>query len=83
MEYFAQQAVSMAAAVGLSLMGLNAATGEVVSMPKRRGAIAGAGGHMLALKVDGTLWSSGSNDLGQIGDGTTDYRESPVQITWL
>ena len=36
-------------------------------------------GHMVALKVDGTLWAWGGNYNGRIGDGTTDYALSPVQ----
>lgn len=32
------------------------------------------------LKTDGTLWSCGSNEAGQLGDGTTTRRFSPVQI---
>ena len=40
-----------------------------------------AGGeHTLALKADGTVWAWGSNDEGQLGDGTTTMRSTPVQI---
>jgi alpha-tubulin suppressor-like RCC1 family protein len=38
------------------------------------------GGHTLALKTDGTLWAWGENSLGQVGDGSTTDRHSPVQI---
>src|SRR5205807_1905490 len=34
-------------------------------------AIMGGEAHNLALRADGTLWSWGSNFLGQLGDGTT------------
>jgi alpha-tubulin suppressor-like RCC1 family protein len=37
-------------------------------------------GHCLAIKTDGTLWAWGLNSLGQLGDGTTINRSSPVQI---
>ena len=33
-----------------------------------------------ALRNDGTLWSWGSNELGQLGDGTTEWRFSQVQV---
>jgi alpha-tubulin suppressor-like RCC1 family protein len=36
-------------------------------------------GNGSAIKVDGTLWSWGRNELGQIGDGTTVAKCSPVQ----
>jgi len=39
-----------------------------------------------ALRTDGTLWAWGRNNWGQLGDGTTTNRSSPVQIgsetTW-
>ena len=36
--------------------------------------------HALAIKTDGTLWGWGYNPYGQVGDGTTTTRSSPVQI---
>lgn len=36
--------------------------------------------HNAALKTDGTLWTWGRNDEGQLGDGTTANKYSPVKI---
>jgi len=44
-------------------------------------AIAGGAGHGLARKSDGTLWAWGGNFSGQLGDGTTTARSTPVQVT--
>ena len=41
------------------------------------------GSHSLALKSDGTVWAWGHNYYGQLGDGTTTNRTSPVQVTGL
>jgi hypothetical protein len=38
------------------------------------------GSNVLALADDGTLWAWGANDCGQVGDGTTDFRNRPVQV---
>ena len=32
------------------------------------------------VKSDGTLWSVGNNIVGQLGDGTTTHRSTPVQV---
>lgn len=36
--------------------------------------------HTLAVKTDGTLWAWGMNMYGELGDGTTASRYSPVQV---
>lgn len=36
--------------------------------------------HSLALKKDGTVWAWGDNEIGQLGDGTTEQRTTPVPI---
>ncbi len=39
--------------------------------------------HYSALRADGTVWSWGDNSLGQLGDGVTVDRSTPVQATGL
>jgi hypothetical protein len=46
-------------------------------------AIAAGGFHSLALKGDGTVWAWGYNRDGQLGDGTTTNRTTPVQVSGL
>ncbi len=43
-------------------------------------AIAAGAFHSLALRSDGSVWAWGWNDTGQLGDGTTTTRLSPVQV---
>ena len=45
--------------------------------------IAAGDHHCLALKSDGTVWAWGYNGHGQLGDGTTTDRPTPVQVTGL
>ena len=42
--------------------------------------MAGGVTHTVALKADGNLWASGANAVGQLGDGTTTDRWSPVLV---
>ncbi len=44
--------------------------------------VAGAGS-VLALKEDGTVWSFGLNEVGQLGDETRVNRSAPVQVSGL
>jgi alpha-tubulin suppressor-like RCC1 family protein len=37
-------------------------------------------GHTLATKTDGTLWTWGNNQQGQLGHGNATHRSSPVQV---
>jgi alpha-tubulin suppressor-like RCC1 family protein len=46
-------------------------------------AISAGGGHALAIKSDRTAWAWGSNFYGQLGDGTTTYRATPVWVSSL
>lgn len=46
-------------------------------------AIAAGNGYTVVLKADGTVWASGSNDVGQLGDGTTVRRSTFVRVLGL
>ena len=45
--------------------------------------IAAGNSFSLALKADGTLWGWGLNSSGQLGDGTSTQRLTPVQVSSL
>ena len=45
--------------------------------------IAAGYSHSLALKDDGTVWAWGYNGYGQLGDGTTTEKRTPVQVNGL
>ncbi len=45
--------------------------------------IAGGHSHTIALKNDGTVWAWGGNYSGQLGDGTSEIRFTPVQVSGL
>ena len=74
-------------------LGQNIATTTYRSSPVQVGAlttwskIAASPTHSMAIKTDGTLWSWGNNDVGQLLLGDTINRSSPVQVgaltTWL
>ncbi|WP_147332732.1 hypothetical protein [Archangium gephyra] len=36
--------------------------------------------HTLALKQDGSLWAWGNNSHGQLGDGSTISRATPIRV---
>jgi alpha-tubulin suppressor-like RCC1 family protein len=46
-------------------------------------AIAGGGYYSLALKSDGTVWAWGSNEFGDLGNGSTTNTDAPVQVLGL
>jgi alpha-tubulin suppressor-like RCC1 family protein len=46
-------------------------------------AIAAGGEHTCGLMSDGTVWCAGSNEYGQLGDGTEGKRTGPVQVSGL
>jgi alpha-tubulin suppressor-like RCC1 family protein len=43
-------------------------------------AVAAGSKHSLAVAGDGTVWAWGYNSSGQLGDGTTTNRSTPVQV---
>ena len=45
--------------------------------------ISAGAAHCLALTTDGSVWSWGTNDMGQIGDGTTTLKSIPEKIDSL
>ncbi len=45
--------------------------------------VAAGMGYTVVLKADGTIWTWGYNQSGQLGDGTTVDRPSPVQVQGL
>ena len=59
----------------------NACKELFVGIRKRDWAFIAAGSnHSIALKTDGTLWAWGWNYYGQLGDGSTVNKYSPVKI---
>src|SRR3954468_4767834 len=70
------------AIVFLTLAGATAFALTIPSTPAT-GAIAAGGSHTVALKNDGTVWTWGYNQNGQLGDGTTTQRTAPVQVSGL
>jgi|GEM_PF-4765617 len=49
----------------------------------QEGGVAAGGRHSFVLKSDGTVWGWGYNASGQLGDGTTTTRTTPVKINGL
>jgi alpha-tubulin suppressor-like RCC1 family protein len=45
--------------------------------------VAAGNNHCLALTTDGRVWSWGGNGSGQLGDGTTTARRTPIQVPAL
>jgi alpha-tubulin suppressor-like RCC1 family protein len=44
--------------------------------------VAGGKSHMAGIKKNGSLWTWGRNNFGQLGDGTVINRSSPIQGVW-
>ncbi|MCG2679100.1 MAG: hypothetical protein L6455_03910, partial [Kiritimatiellae bacterium] len=45
--------------------------------------LAGGIDHSLALKENGTVWAWGDNAFGELGDGTSEDRLTPVQVSGM
>ncbi|MCP3875173.1 MAG: tandem-95 repeat protein, partial [Desulfobacteraceae bacterium] len=45
--------------------------------------ISGGASHSIALKENGTVWTWGNNNSGQLGDGANTSQNAPVQVTDL
>ncbi len=55
----------------------------ILAVPAAAQTLAGGEGHTLILKPDGTVWATGRNTHGQLGDGSNTQRTSPVQVSAL
>ena len=62
-------------------LGMSQVPLAVPGLPPIREMAAGAGlGHVLAVGRDGSVWTWGRNDSGQLGDGTRTDRATPQQV---
>jgi alpha-tubulin suppressor-like RCC1 family protein len=68
--------------LAVSISGSDVTVQEFVATAIGSGWVAISAGdlHTVAMRGDGTLWAWGDNTHGQVGDGTTTQRNSPVQI---
>ena len=55
-------------------------TDDSASVSEASPSVVTAGDSTYVIKADGSLWAWGLNDYGQLGDGTTQDRHSPVHI---
>lgn len=75
--------VSAAAAAGGNFAASAPATFNVSVSAGNLWTAATGSGHIVALKSDGTVWTWGGNGSGQLGDGSTNDRVAPMQVTGL
>lgn len=58
-------------------------SGELVALPSPAQQVSVGATHACAVLTDGSIWCWGSNDRGQLGDGTTTDSARPVQVQLL
>ncbi|HYO59410.1 MAG TPA: RCC1 repeat-containing protein, partial [Archangium sp.] len=75
--------VTISNSLGRSLSHSFSVTGVSLCANLEATVLAGGNDHSSALKQDGTVWAWGYNGYGQLGDGTTTRRTSPVQVPIL
>ncbi|MCL2528363.1 MAG: leucine-rich repeat protein, partial [Defluviitaleaceae bacterium] len=68
--------------------GVNFTLSPVTGLGTTITSVAGGANHSLAIGQDGSLWAWGGNGSGQLGDGTSTNRSTPVQVlrsngTWV
>jgi alpha-tubulin suppressor-like RCC1 family protein len=55
----------------------------LVALPAAAQTLTGGAGHSVVVKSDGTVWTFGLNNQGQLGDNTLTTRSTPIQVTAL
>ncbi len=66
--------------LGLGTTGNVSTPTRVTSLGNDNVAVETGHNHIVVLKADGTVWASGLNSDGQLGDGTTSLRRAPVRV---
>ena len=56
---------------------------EIINLPLNLVKVSGGETHSAAINIDGSLWTWGNNDRGQLGDGSKDNKYKPIVIKGL
>ena len=72
--------LSLGIALALALALTPAVSASETAEPGVYTTISAGGDHTVAIQSDGSLWAFGTNGQGRLGDGTTDYRKTPVKV---